>query len=258
MNRALPKKCFISHSYRDIEDTHLLLEMLPPKITPYLFPEITVTPDEMVSNNLIQAILACDGVIYINGGLWAASFRVAFERDFDKRAKLPVFEFQPATKEIKFDQTPPLHLPVFPSYSKQDRMRVDQILRVMRSERYFDIFIPQEMPAGSAWADETSNAIDSRLRDGGYVVAFLSVAAVSSAFVKREINSALSENSDRLILAWIDHPQVMPSDFPVPQTQWLVLNRLDDPHSLNWNEIDRLIVILYWRIYRNTRTNGLH
>jgi hypothetical protein len=259
MTVSLPKKCFVSHSYRDMQNKGLLLRALPPHVEPFFFPPITVTPDQMVSNDLIRGILDCQGVVYINGGLSAQSFWVAFERDFAKRAKLPVFEFDPTTSVITPDESPPLHLPAFPSYAIRDRSRVDQILACMRHERFFDTFIDREdLQPGAPWAEELGNAISSRLRAGGYVVAFLSAVAASSAWVRQEVEAASREFGDRVIFAWLDHPQSLPHEFPVPETQWVVLHRSDDESRLNWNEIDRLIVMLYWRIYRNTRANGLH
>ena len=97
-----------------------------------------------------------------------------------------------------------------------------------------------------------------RLQAGGYVVAFLSTAAVTSVFVQGEVAMALREFRDRVIFAWLDLPQPLPREFPIPETQWVELFRHDDESRMNWNEIDRLIVMLYWRIYKNTRANGLH
>ena len=256
---SLPRKCFVSHSYRDTENKVLLLRALPPNVEPFFFPPITVTPDQMVSNDLILSILDCEALVYIDGGLSAQSFWVAFERDFAKRAKLHVFEFNPATTMITPDESPPLHLPAFPSYTIRDRSRVDQILACMRHERFFDLFIGREdLQPGAQWAEKLGHAMSSRLRAGGYVVAFLSAASASSAWVRQEVRTTSREFEDRVIYAWLDSPQSLPPEFPVPETQWVVLHRSDDESRLNWNEIDRLIVMLYWRIYQNTRANGLH
>jgi len=255
---SLAGKCFVSHSYRDTEKKQLLLRALPSHVKQFCFPEIKVTPDQMVTNDLIRSILDCEAVIYINGGLSAQSFWVAFERDFAKRAKIPVFAFDPATSAITPDECSPLHLPAFPCYASRDRARVDQILACMRDERFFDIFTQDDLQAGAQWLEELPNAMTSRLQAGGYVVAFLSAAAASSEWVRREVEVASREFGDRVIFAWLDRPQSLPHGFPIPLTQWLVLHRSDDENSLNWNEIDRLIVMLYWLIHRNTQANGLH
>jgi hypothetical protein len=258
MDVTLPKKCFVSHSYRDAENKRLLLNALPSHVQPFVFPAIMVTPDQMVTNDLIRSILECDGVVYINGGLSAQSFWVAFERDFAKRANLPVFEFDPTTSAITRDTSPPLHLPVFPSYAIRDRAKVDQILACMRDERYFDVLLQNDLRPGVAWPEELGNAISSRLQAGGYVVAFVSASSVSSQWVRLELESAARDHGDRIILAWLDRPGLLPEGVPVPLTSWPVIYLSFDEKRLNWNEVDRLIVMLYWAIYRNTRTNGLH
>lgn len=254
----LPKTCFVSHSYRDTRNKELLLRALPPSVEPCFFPPITVTPDQMVSNDLIRRILDCEAVVYINGGFSAQSFWVAFERDFAKRAKRPVFEFDPATSMITPDESPPLHLPVFPGHTNQDRSRVDQILSCMRHERFFDIFLDSDLQSGSRFVEELEHAISSRVGAGGYVVLFLSATDRSSKWVLNKVVAALRDFGDRVIFAWLDRPQSLPHEFPIPETQWVKLYRSDDETRLNWNEIDRLIVMLYWQIYRNTRANGLH
>ena len=68
MTIKMPKKCFISHSYKDTEYVNLLLKMLPHMVKPIIFPPINVTPDQMVSNNLVKAILDCEGLVWLDGG----------------------------------------------------------------------------------------------------------------------------------------------------------------------------------------------
>lgn len=71
-----PGKYFISHSYRDATVRDAMLHKLPEGVIPYIFPPIDVTPMEFVSNSLIGAILACDGMIYMNEGASARSLSV--------------------------------------------------------------------------------------------------------------------------------------------------------------------------------------
>jgi hypothetical protein len=68
MDVALPVNCFISHSYADAAVRDRLLGALPPELQPRVFPPKTVSPDEFVSNSLIQAILDSEGLIYLRGG----------------------------------------------------------------------------------------------------------------------------------------------------------------------------------------------
>jgi hypothetical protein len=67
MNMPLPAKCFISHSYADTAARERLLRILPDSVMPLVFPPIQARPDEFVSKPLIEAILDCDGLIYLRG-----------------------------------------------------------------------------------------------------------------------------------------------------------------------------------------------
>src|SRR5690242_12395462 len=88
---GLPKKCFISHSFKDAEPRQELLAQLPRDVEPFVFPPIVVQPDQMVSDKLLDAIRACDGLIYLQGGASAQSFWVALERDYALRVGKSVY-----------------------------------------------------------------------------------------------------------------------------------------------------------------------
>jgi hypothetical protein len=62
---GIPQKVFISHSYRDADERDRLLSLLPRSVEPVIFPPITVAPEQVVSNHLIEAILGCAGLIYL-------------------------------------------------------------------------------------------------------------------------------------------------------------------------------------------------
>ena len=54
---GLPHKCFISHSYIDAAACNVLRETLPRDVESCIFPPMNVAPDQMVSNELVSAIL---------------------------------------------------------------------------------------------------------------------------------------------------------------------------------------------------------
>jgi hypothetical protein len=136
-----PGKYFISHSYKDAEVRDHMLTLLPEDIEPFIFPPITVTPQEFVSSSLIQGILDCNGMIVFNEGSSAKSFWVAFERDYALRSNKNVFMYTPSENRFEFYPQSPLDLAVFLSYasSTNDKTIVDNILNFMRSERFFDV-----------------------------------------------------------------------------------------------------------------------
>src|SRR5487761_2296297 len=135
---GLPRRCFISHSYKDADAREQLLALLPKNVEPFIFPPIVMPPEQMVSANLIDAILASDGLIYLEGGHSAESFWVAFERDYALRAKKRVFAFKLPTGKIREDTSPPMDLPVFtcsPSHSEVEMVPITGLL----TQRYFDL-----------------------------------------------------------------------------------------------------------------------
>lgn len=89
----LPNRCFISHAYADATARDTLIKRLPTGVTPFVFPPITVKPEEFVSDPLIGAVLNCDGLIYLRGGASDHSFWVALECDCALIAGKPVFVF---------------------------------------------------------------------------------------------------------------------------------------------------------------------
>ena len=46
---TLPAKCFVSHAYADAAARDALIERLPTGVLPFVFPPITVRPEEFVS-----------------------------------------------------------------------------------------------------------------------------------------------------------------------------------------------------------------
>ena len=99
----LPRRCFISHSCADINERERLLQILPSDVEPVIFPPISVAPDEMISDRLVESILGCDGLIYLASGNSATSFWVAFERDYALRSRKEVFAFHPQARSLKRD-----------------------------------------------------------------------------------------------------------------------------------------------------------
>ncbi|MCB9452578.1 MAG: toll/interleukin-1 receptor domain-containing protein [Anaerolineaceae bacterium] len=279
MTIEFPANCFISHSYRDRSGRKKLIKSLPKHVRPYVFPPIDVQPDDMVSNSLVEAILDQDALIFLQGGNSDHSFWVAFERDYALRAGMPVYAFNPQTRTFHPYQEKPLQLPVFISHSPYDRDQVNEIVRFMREDRFFDAASFNFLPSTGAPRNRPVPT-DKRIRQniiekisrGGYVVAFLSKQACESSYVREEMELALdfgrfftldqsNPNSRRVLLALLD---------ATPLPEWLAERMRTEPDSVvkpvqlygdktlsTTNRIDDLIVRLYWLIYRNTRQNSL-
>jgi hypothetical protein len=264
-NLDLPQRVFISHSYQDAEARERLLVMLPKSVEPVVFPPITVSPEQMVSNHLIEALLGCDGLIYFEQGYSADSFWVAFERDYALRAEKQVFAYNPGQRSLAQDTSTPLGLPIFPVWTARDTPRVRPILEFMRDERFF---APWDLERLARAAAENVNPAPKMLmefrrlvEEGGYAVIFLSQHAMISNWVNREMEAAvrigLEQASTRVVPVYLDE---------YGRDEYIRTFRRPDPDAIQLygdtarperHRIDDLIVRLYWLIYRTTRQNQL-
>lgn len=251
---TLPAKCFISHAYADAAARDALIDRLPGGVTPFVFPPITVRPEEFVSGPLIDAVLDCDGLIYLRGGASDRSFWVALERDYAVRAGKQVFAFDTTRCELTRDMGSPLDLAAFASYHRRDSDQVRRIADFLNRKRHFDMWLDAtDLAAGSNWQQETSASLSERLARGGYAVVFWSRSASESKFVNDEIERAakgMAAFNDRVLFAVLE-PCPLP-DF------WLKFNEpslqlYGDSGRSATQRLDDLVVRLYWLIYRKTK-----
>src|SRR5262249_39658098 len=154
-----------------------LLSSLPDSVQPIVFPPITARPDQMVSSELIRAILQCKGLIYLMGGASERSFWVALERDYALRSGKLVYSFDPATVAISRDTSKPLDLQVFISYTRLDLQMaeiVDRVGTFMWKERHFEVFRDVYLPQGEDPKRAIGQTMQKALTKGGYVLLFWS------------------------------------------------------------------------------------
>jgi hypothetical protein len=256
MNIPLPAKCFISHSYTDTAALERLLRILPDSVAALVFPPIKARPHEFVSKPLIDAILGCDGLIYLRGGESDRSFWVAFERDYALRSNKPVFCYDVTTSELLPDTDKPLDLAVFASNHAGDWKRVRQICEFLYKERNFDIWVaPKDIHPGTVWADEIQAGLADRLNRGGYVIVFWSDKATRSGWIEKELATAASRIervNDRVLFALLE-PCPLPEFWLRFQEPYLQL--YGDSERSATHRIDDLMVRLYWLIYRKTKVS---
>src|SRR5215469_5477330 len=168
-SRDLPETCFISHAYGDESALEYLLECLPKHVKPFIFPPISAGPDQMVSNELVSAILSCPGLIYLGEGRSLQSFWVTFERDYALRAGKQVYEFSSRNSTFRRDTELPPKLAVFSTSTDADHDVVDRVLTFMRDERYFELAtddLAALIPAG-----DYEQKMADIIRADGYVIA---------------------------------------------------------------------------------------
>jgi hypothetical protein len=249
----MPSPCFISHAYADNEMVRDLVKRLPKRVSPVIFPPISVTPEQRVSDDLVGAILECPGLVYIASGSSAESVWVTFERDYALRAGKLVFSYAGKTHRFAADRSAPLDLPVFPSYSREDMKRVHQMTHFMKEERHFDIWTTEDIKPGTDFRQEHEGAIEARLSRGGYVVAFISDNAVRSDFVKRELAIAAEKWPEQILPALLDPVDLslLPAAL-LMRTPVVIHQDFDHGGAINWNGVDDLIVRIHDLVYRNS------
>jgi len=74
-------------------------------VEPFIYPAITVLPQEFVSTPLLEAILACDGLIAVSGVDSEESFWVTFEREFAQRNRIPAYIWGQVGTTLNRDQS---------------------------------------------------------------------------------------------------------------------------------------------------------
>jgi hypothetical protein len=254
----LPAKCFISHAYGDAPALDRLLAGLPAGVQTHVFPPIVVAPDQLVSTRLIEALLECDGLIYLSGGSSDASFWVAFERDYALRAGKQVFSADAGTLEVTRHLGNALDLATFGVYCQPDAPRVRDVAKFLKRERCFDLWLDvEDLQPGVRWDEEIKRSLEDKLNRGGYVIVFWSQYARESDWVRREIQRAaegIPDFNDRVLFALLD-------DAPLPDF-WLrfhepAVQLYADGERAGAQRIDDLVVRLYWLIYRKTKHKHL-
>lgn len=247
-----PPTCFISHSYKDADAGYVeqLLKHLPPSVIPLIFPPITVSPEQRVSDDLVRAVLSCGGLIYITSQNSSESVWVSFERDLAIRNRLSIFSFDPKTELISVDHGGPLPLNVFSSYAHADEDKVFKVTGFMSKERSLNFF----EDIGKEDQFKIHIPIMECLKVGGYLIFFVSQAALNSKRVAWEIESATDNFSSQVLLAFLE-PLDVSAISRISSLDNLHIYRADDPDQLDWNQIDDLIVRIYHMVHKNNRTS---
>jgi hypothetical protein len=254
----LPRRCFISHAYADRVVCEKLAAALPKGVEPIVYPPITVPPDQHVSAPLINALMDCDGLIYLTGGQSDRSFWVAFERDYALRLGKKVFSANPSTLLISVCTEKPLDLALFASYHRSDHGRVEKVCDFMRRKRNFNIWLDRESLAPGENIQEVIGSAIRSYVERGYLVAFWSKESARSQWVQQEYRFAaeqIGNFNDRVLFALLDDAHL--PEFWMKYQEPGVQIYGDKVRSAT-QRLDDLVVRLYWLIHRKTEQRGIH
>lgn len=186
----MTRRYFISHAYADQPAlARLLATRLPDKAEPFIFPPIKVSPDERVSDDLVQAVAACDGLIYLQDDASQRSFWVGFERNLALRLGKPVFAFSAQTGRLVRDEgaaIDPVIACAWNAYIDEDTRMTWQIAMYLGKTRNFDIgryrTIYSDDPKYFRQFIDDEFDLKSKLARGGSVLLLLSNDGLTSEY----------------------------------------------------------------------------
>ncbi len=236
---------FVSYSYLDGAGLQRLKDLRLPGVELRPFPPISVSPSQMVSDDLLSAINACSSFVFINTQSSRGSRWVALETDYARRIGKRVFSFEPDSGALRRDGAKAMDLPVFPSYSRKDASQVQEVLSLMKNERFFDVFMDtEEILPGDAFAARIESGLSRRLERGGYAVLFLTINTAHSVWVQREIEQVVGKFPEQVLPVLVGEgslPEVLAN------RQVLQIRRRPES-GLDMRDVDDVIVWLYWLI----------
>jgi hypothetical protein len=170
----LPDRCFLSHSFRAHRALASLRSMVPPRVELVLFNAQERDPHSAVSNGIVQAILGCEGLIYLSGGVSSRSFWVRFERDYGRRSKRAVFGYDVSTRTLRPQSDSLIDLGLEMFFHQGDAVRVESLTDWLERERYFSIHEYFNRAHRGGVTGNQLVMLEETLRDGGVVVWFVS------------------------------------------------------------------------------------
>lgn len=185
-----PGRCFISHCYGDAAVlASCLKRKMPGGLEPFVFPAIDVTPDQAISDELIAAITACEGFVYLDSEASRGSFWVGFERNVAARLEKPVHAYHPRRPLFAFsrDRRPvadPIVSVLVNLVVQEDLERLQVVRREIWDRHRYEI-------RGDKWRridNDARQMLDSieGIRDkyaaGGVTLLFLSTASITNGY----------------------------------------------------------------------------
>lgn len=181
-------RCFVSHSYQDVAVLAACLKhRLPNGWLPFVYPSQTVTPDQAISDQLLDALRDCEGFAYLDTPVSQASFWVGFERNMAARLGKPVYAFRPhwAFSSFKLDSRPPadpIISVLFNLCIGPDIERIGQIRELVWDRYRFEI-------RGDKWRHldndvrqmfDSVEGLQQKSAAGGAALVFLSNASIAT------------------------------------------------------------------------------
>lgn len=189
MNAGPRPDCFISHKYGDPALAACRRARLPRGAAPFVFKQIDADPSVAVTSHLIEAIQACESLVYLDTSMSLSSFWVGFERTYAARLGKPVYAFRRRRigPSIRPDHAPaidPLVSVLTNLAVPADNERI-QIVRESVWERHRFEFRGDQWRRLDNEPRQMLDSIDGRAEKfarGGIALLFLSNASITDGF----------------------------------------------------------------------------
>lgn len=197
----IPKRCFISHSYKDTAAMRKLRRSMPDDVELVSFPRAEPNPRQAVSNEIIPKILDCPGLVYLTGSASSKSFWVSFERDYALRSGREVFAYNPASGLFRRDHSPPVQLVLTIIFHQSDQDHVRRLTSWMAKERHFEINESDLRSTFGGFTGDILVTMEELLINGGVVLWLMGSGntRIASAFYSDEFVDYLEEAESELL-----------------------------------------------------------
>lgn len=197
LNKSHGGYIFLSHSHNDIEKVRDIRNTLEKEgFEPLCFYLKCLDDDSEIEDLIKREIDAREWFIFVNSENSRKSKWVTLEREYITKAdkkKIITIDIDDDENISKTIQKITHNLRVFMSYSSKDMKLARKIKDRLEAKDYLVFFAPDSIPVGSLYSQVITNAIVEASQEG-CVIVLLSEEAMKSAWVIREVESAIVNN----------------------------------------------------------------
>lgn len=252
---ALPRHCFISHSYRDGDIVKEILSVMPEGAKPIVFEPIDVSPADYVSTKLVSAVSSCDAVIVVDAEASNSSFWTAFERNLASRLGKPMFRFDRETRTFEKYVHPEMFMLLAYCCHPSDESRVAPLMRWLADDQNFVVIhdVKEHGEKAEAMFGRLDIATRTRKLDpfrksgrGVYII-FISENCFSDASLRAHAEDQAANFPDSTVFCWIGaRSEALQLSANLPAEQCFAFGADSVIDARYANRMDDLMVRLFW------------
>lgn len=165
------------------------------------------------------------------------------------RQNKPVYRFEPERQGLHRWKGRVLSPAIFSAHSFFDIDLVRQVVDLMK-QRFIQVGSDVE-PKSQDFLEYLTESVRRRLEKGGYILLFWSAQAAKNPHVSAELDMALREYPNQVLVATIDGTPI-PESLLHLASGTNVVDLATDYRQSRLHTIDDLIVRLYWLVSQNS------